>query len=381
MPGKITITVTNEIVFDQRVLRMTGMLMEEGNRVRIVGRYLGSQLPERRIADDTRRFRMLFRKGPLFYLFINARIFLHLLFFKPDLIIAVDLDTMPGAVLASRLRRVKLIYDAHEYFTGVPELLKRPFVRGTWKWIERSVMARTDAMLTVNESLAAMFKEEYGIEACVLRNIPEITGNSVSARSDFGISEEDLILVFQGSVNMRRGLKEAIRAVERINSEIAETDPALFFMIIGSGYELDSIRSEVQACSFIDRYIFLAPMEFNDLMTYTRMADIGLSADDDFCLNYRYSLPNKLFEYMGAGLAVIATSLPEIEKIITVAGNGILMPDNSESEIYKALMELYSKRELLNKLKKNSLNYSANYSWESEKKVLKDFISREAPWQ
>ena len=380
MPGKITITVSNEIVFDQRLIRMSEVLMEDGNEVRLVGRYLGSKLPDRKLADGTRRFRMLFRKGPLFYFFLNLRIFFHLLFRLPDLVIAVDLDTMPGAVLASKLRKIKLIYDAHEYFTGVPELVERPVIRGIWKRIERIVLTSVDSMLTVNESLAGMFNEEYGLEACVVRNIPVINSDAVSPRSDFGIKEDDLIIVFQGSINMHRGLPEAIKAVERINSEINDTDPSVYFMIIGSGYELQAIKREVFKSNFIDRFIFLAPMEFTDLMSHTRMADIGLSVDDDYGINYSYSLPNKLFEYLGAGLALIVTSLPEIEKVLAEAQNGIIIPDNSESEIYSAISKLYHDRELLAKLKVNSRRSSELYKWEREKLILRDFIAKEAPW-
>ncbi len=376
MPMKIIITVSNDIVTDQRIRRMSMALREEGYYVCIVGRQLGSELPLSD-ADEYRRFRMIFRKGVLFYMFLNIRLFLYLLRNKADAIIPVDLDTLLPAVLIRKIKGGRIIYDAHEYFTGVPELRDRNFVRLIWKRIERFSFRYIESMITVNDSIAKIFFDEYNIMPCVVRNIVENNDKTTIQRSELGISESDLFLVMQGSINMDRGLMEAIKAIAIINSESRLRGQTLVkLLIIGSGYELTLLKKYVEDNGLNEDIRFLNRMKWTTMMSYTRSADAGLSIDGSNCINYNYSLPNKIFEYIKSHIAIIATSLPEIEKIIAKHNCGVLINDNSVSSVYKAINKLNQDRVLLKDLKQNSKKAAAEYTWETESRKLTDYINQ-----
>ena len=128
------VSVTNNLKSDKRVNKTAQTLKELGFDVTLVGRYFGEELkvksqqgngkPETEF--NIKRFRLIFNKGPLFYSEYNIRLFFYLIFHKSDLLIANDLDTLPANYLAQRVKRnghgePGLIYDCHEYFTGVPE--------------------------------------------------------------------------------------------------------------------------------------------------------------------------------------------------------------------------------------------------------------------
>src|SRR5688500_271887 len=101
----------------------------------------------------TNRFRMFFEKGALFYAWFNVRLFWFLLFRSSDILVANDLDTLLPNYLVSKLKRKKLVYDSHEYFTEVPELISRPKVKAVWEHIERFIFPKLKYVSTVNHSI------------------------------------------------------------------------------------------------------------------------------------------------------------------------------------------------------------------------------------
>lgn len=379
MPQKVAITVSNDVVTDQRVIRMVGLLSDEGYQVTIVGRYLGNEIDRPLPASEIRLFKMLFRKGFLFYKFLNIRILFFLLLRHFDLIISVDLDTLLAGVLAAKIKNERIIYDAHEYFTGAPELLNRPTIRNIWKRIEIFSMKRIKHMITVNNSIANLFETEYDIKPTVVRNIGDYKGNKVCSKDELGISDEHLLLIIQGTgINKDRGGIESIKAVEKANMIITESDESdnrlIHLLIIGSGDEIPSMRSYVYNHKLFDYITFLAPMDWNSLLEYTRMADVGLSLDSPVSINYKFSLPNKIFDYLNSGLAIICTRLPELTNIVEQDQCGIIVDNNSLSELIPAIEKLNTNRGLLKVTKENSIKASTKYLWEIEKLQLKSVI-------
>ena len=135
---------------------MAGVLKDLGCDVTIVGREWGSKCGDEAFPFRIIRFRMIFNKGFLFYKFFNIRLFIHLLFGKYDLLIANDLDTLLPNYIVSKIRKLTLVYDSHEYFTGVPELNGRPFVKWVWTLIEKSVFPHLRNVITVSDSIASI---------------------------------------------------------------------------------------------------------------------------------------------------------------------------------------------------------------------------------
>lgn len=289
-------------------------MQQQGFKVLLVGRKLSGSLPLDR-PYDTRRLRLFFRKGPLFYACLNIRLFFLMLFARTDMIFCNDLDTLAAGYLAARLRRLPLVYDTHEYFTGVPELEHRPFVQSIWKRIERWIFPKLKVILTVNDSIAGLYEKEYGKKLIVVRNIPLLTilppleGNRDDEREKLGLSKSLPILVLQGAgINIDRGAEEAVEAMRYVEEAR--------LLIIGGGDVMPRLNRLVEQYRLEDRVIFKPRMPYLEMMRHTRLCDLGLTLDKDTNINYRYSLPNKVFDYIHAGIPVLASRLPEVEKII-----------------------------------------------------------------
>ena len=133
---KVIISVTNDLVSDQRVHKVATSLMKFNYDVLLVGRKLIESLPVNRYYK-TKRMRLIFRRSALFYAAYNFRLFCLLLFRKVDILLSNDLDTLPANYMISKLRNKTLIYDSHEYFTEVPELISRPRTRSFWLKLEK----------------------------------------------------------------------------------------------------------------------------------------------------------------------------------------------------------------------------------------------------
>ncbi|HRZ76925.1 MAG TPA: glycosyltransferase, partial [Bacteroidales bacterium] len=164
----VIVAVTNDLATDQRVERSCSLLHEMGFNVLLIGRRLKQSpaIPQR--PYSLRRMMLPWSRGPMFYAAFNLRLFCFILWRRADLIVANDLDTLLPCFLVSRIRGIPLVYDSHEYFTGVPELEGRPVVRRVWKGLERRLFPRLRYLVTVNASIATLYEQEYGKRPAVV---------------------------------------------------------------------------------------------------------------------------------------------------------------------------------------------------------------------
>jgi glycosyltransferase involved in cell wall biosynthesis len=311
------VSVTNDLATDNRVHRTCTALEKLGYDVLLVGRELPGSANVQR-TYTTRRFRLLFNKGPLFYAEYNLRLFFFLLFAKAELLVANDLDTLLANHLACRGR--KLVYDTHEFYTEVPELVSRPFVRSIWLRIERWIFPKLQTIITVNGSIAIAYRERYGKALHVVRNIPmrrEL--GPLPSRAALDLPEDKFILVMQGAgINVERGAEEAVLAMKKL--------PDCLLFIIGGGDAWPVLQRMVKEHALEDRVRLVGKMPYERMMDFTRNADLGLTLDKDSNLNYRFSLPNKLFDYLHAEIPVLATDLPEVAALVRHYDAGIVIP-------------------------------------------------------
>lgn len=310
---------------------------------------------------------MIFRKGFLFYKFYNLRLFFFLLFHRFDILVANDLDTLLPNFIISRLRKLPLVFDSHEYFTGVPELEHRPFVKWVWKTIEKSIIPRLKYSMTVSSSIAEQYFSEYGIKPEVVRNCSERSDTIQShTREELGIDPDHLLVILQGTgINAERGGEELL------DSLLLSENHSL--LIIGSGDILPLLKKRVIQNNLSARVKFLPGMPWHQMMRYTKSADVGVSLDKNTSINHRFSLPNKLFDYISAGIPVIAGDLPEVTKIITDFTCGIIIPEINPGEISQAVKLLHENADLLKMLKKNTTETAEVINWESESSLVKNF--------
>jgi glycosyltransferase involved in cell wall biosynthesis len=366
---KVSFSVTNCICNDQRVLKMAEVVSQLNCTVTITGRKSGHECIKTVLPFKIKRFRMIFNKGFLFYMFLNARLFFYLLFQRFDLLVANDLDTLLPNFLVSKIKGLPLVYDSHEYFTGVPEIQKRPFVKWVWKSIEKNIFPWLKYVMTVSNSIADKYKLEYDMRPVVVRNCSKKSVHIVPfSRRELEIDEDHLLLILQGTgINIDRGGEELIDAVA-ITEKIS-------LLIIGSGDLIGVLKRKVSDLGLGDRVKIIPAMPWESLLRYTRTADAGISLDKNTNLNYLYSLPNKLFDYISAGIAIIAGDLPEVSKIVTENRCGIIIDSISPATISEALSELRDNKAMLEDLKKNAIEASESLNWENESRTVAEFYS------
>ena len=366
---RVIVSVTNDLVTDQRVHKSCVLLQESGFEVTLVGRKLPGSLPLDR-TYKTHRFSLLFKAGAFFYAEYSIRLFLFLLIRRADLFWSNDLDTLWPNYWISKLKNKPLIYDTHEYFTGVPELESRPKVQRVWKKIEKSIFPNLEHIITVNQSIANLYKKEYGKNLVVVRNIPPIFDvRTPSSRKNWGLPENEIVFILQGSgINIDRGAEEAVAA-------IAETKSA-HLVILGGGDVLPALNEIVDRLQLQHRVHFFPRMPYAKMMECTGLADVGLTLDKDTNVNYRFSLPNKLFDYLQAGIAVIASGVVEVKNIVESYQVGRIIKSHNPSDIAQLMNEFIENEALLAELKRNATEAARSLHWDEEKRNLTQMIDR-----
>jgi glycosyltransferase involved in cell wall biosynthesis len=315
------------------------------------------------------RMRLLWEKGPLFYAEYNIRLFFLLLSRSADLLVSNDLDTLLPNYLVHKLKHIPIVFDSHEYFTATPELVKRPKVQRIWKWIEKTIVPKLKSCITVNNSIADLFEQEYHIPFKVVRNIPQKRQNTeIPTRLSLGLPENQKIVLIQGSgINIQRGAEEAVEAMKYLDN--------VLLLIIGGGDVLPVLKNRVQELSLQKKVKFVSRQTPENLAGYTANADIGLTIDKDTNINYRFSLPNKLFDYIYAGVPVLATPLVELKNIILQYEIGEFIENHDPQHIASAIDKMLKNESQMTFYKKNTLKAAAELNWENEKKVLFEIFS------
>jgi len=368
---KAILSVTNDLTSEQRVHKVCLYLQKTGFDVTLVGRLRRKSLPVANRPYKTYRMFLLFEKSPLFYAEYNLRLFFYLLFYKSDILIANDLDTLLANYLASKLKNCKLVHDSHEYFTGVPELAGRNFVKGVWKKIERWIFPKLKHLYTVNESMAELYRNEYGVDVKVVRNFPMLKKSDSrlpKTKKELDLPEIKKIILYQGSVNVDRGLLEAVEAMQYVDYAA--------FLIVGDGGILREVQNKSEQLNLKEKIIFRNKVPFEELASYTFHADIGISLDKGTNINYKYSLPNKIFDYIHSGVPVLASNLPEIKKIFSKHDVGVLTENHHPEHIAEKINFMLNSPAKMQYWKANCLQAKKEFCWENEEKVLNEIYFR-----
>ncbi|MBO6025767.1 MAG: glycosyltransferase [Bacteroidales bacterium] len=361
---RVIVSVINDLVTDQRVNKSCLTLQMMGYEVLLVGRKQRKSPPMDDRPYRTHRMKLLFEKGPLFYAEYNIRLYFFLLFHKANLLLSNDLDTALPNYFISKLKGVKMIYDSHEYFTETPELVNRPRVQRVWKRIEGFVVPRLKEMITVCDSIAELFEKQYGVKCHVVRNIPPKAALPPKGdKKALDLPDDKHLLVLQGSgINIQRGAEELVEAMQYLDD--------CFLMIIGGGDVLPVLKQMVENLKITDRVRFLPRMPYAKMMAYTQLAELGFVLDKDTNLNYRFCLPNKLFDFIQADVPIVASHLVEIEKIIKKYNIGLFIPDHdpkSIAETIKAGLNDASQRAIW---KQGLAQAAQDLCWENEQQTL-----------
>jgi glycosyltransferase involved in cell wall biosynthesis len=359
---RIIVSVSNDLYSDQRVRKVCNSLFNLGFDISLLGRELSDS---KEITDRPyyfKRFRLIFNSGALFYATLNIRLFFYLLFHKADVLLANDLDTLLPNFLISKLKGIPLVYDSHELFTEVPELKGR-YSKKVWEIIESWIFPQLENVFTVNNSIADIYENKYGVKINVIKNIPNKVDDFIpESKNDLGIGDIGKYIILQGAgINIDRGAEELVESMKYVDNAI--------LLIVGSGDVLPKLKSMVNEKGISSRVRFIDKQSPEKLRSFTFYAELGVSLDKDTNLNYRYSLPNKIFDYLQAGIPVLASNLPEIKKVVEGNGVGVICNSHEPKEISNCINTMLkdnAKQQMAQKIK----DAASLYNWENQEETL-----------
>lgn len=359
------VSVTNDLYTDNRVNKICLFLEKQGYNVLLIGRQKKDsvELPPR--SYQTKRFKLAKEKGAGFYALYNLRLFFFLLSKKVDLLVSNDLDTLLANYAASKFKpATRLVYDSHEYFTEVPELIHRPRVQKIWVGIESWIFPKLKTIYTVNESIAQLYHEKYRKDVLVVRNIsPSFHREHFPSKAVLGIPENTFLIIIQGAgINVDRGSEEAIEAMKTIENAC--------LMIVGDGDVVAQLKETVEREGLSEKVRFYGKRPYTEMMAFTQHADVGLTLDKPTNMNYLYSLPNKVFDYIHASTPIIATDLVEIKRVIEKHELGTILPELTPENLASAIRDLQENPSKLEQFKANCKEAAKVENWENEQQIL-----------
>ena len=367
---KAIVSVTNDLYTDQRVHKVCLFLESQGFSVILVGRKLKSSVELQTRTYSIKRFNLFFDKGAKFYAEYNFRLFWYLIFRKVDVLVANDLDTLLANYSVSKFKPFsRLVYDSHEYFTEVPELIHRKKVKQIWETIEAWIFPKLKTIYTVNSSIAKLYADKYQKEIKVVRNIsPSWEPVNLKSKKELGIPENKNLIILQGAgINIDRGAEEAVQAMKSVENTV--------LMIVGDGDVVFQLKTYVIDNQLVDKVLFFDKRPYNEMMNFTYYADLGLTLDKPTNINYRYSLPNKVFDYIQAETPIIGTNLIEISKILSEYGVGEIIEEFTPENLALLINSIFSSESKLVNLKANCSKARKVLNWESEIEILKEIYS------
>ena len=361
---RIIVSVTNDLYTDQRVHKVCQFLHENHYQVLLIGRKRRNSYDMNPRDYKTKRMRLFFEKGALFYAFFNVRLFFFLLFRKSDVLLSNDLDTLLANYLVSKIKRKRLVYDTHELFTEVPELTSRPKVRAVWLKIEKWIFPKLKTVYTVNQSIAKIYQERYNVPVKVVRNIsPKWNTSSIKTKRELNLPEDKHIIILQGAgINIDRGAEEAVEAMKNVEKAV--------LIFVGDGDVIPQLKQRVVNENLSKKVLFFGKKPYQELMQYTFHADIGLTLDKDTNPNYKYSLPNKVFDYIHTNTAIVASDLVEVSAVVNKHDVGVVLKRVNSQNIAFTINNLIANTDRLNRYKENCTIASQTESWENEEAVL-----------
>ncbi len=337
--------------------RICTSLAENGYDVVLVGRKLPSSLPLRQEKFRQKRLNCWFKKGKFFYAEYTARLFFYLLFKKMDAICAIDLDTILPCLRISVWKKIPRVYDAHELFTELKEVITRPAVHKIWSRIEKKAVPKFRSGYTVSESIAEEFHKRYGVKYETIHNMPPLHHLSNTPKSE-------RFILYQGAVNEARAFEQLIPAMKMVNTRL---------VVCGDGNFMPQLKQLVAESGLQDKVELKGMLPPEKLREIAQQAYIGVAVAENTGLNQYLALPNKFFDYIHAGLPQVTMDYPEYRRINEQYPVALLIETADPPIIAEALNKLLTDDVLHKTLRENCMKARQVLNWEQEEKKLLAF--------
>ncbi|HNL06197.1 MAG TPA: glycosyltransferase [Chitinophagales bacterium] len=366
---KLVFTVINDITHDQRMNRICTSLANAGFAVSLIGRELPNSKPLQRQVYEQKRMRLWFSKGKLFYIEYNLRLFWYLLWHNYDVYGATDLDTLLPQFLAAKIKNKPHTYDAHEYFTELPEVVHRPLVQKFWKAVEAWIVPRTAYCYTINQTYADLFRSVYDKDFMIVRNATVLHSDWQTTPNTENTDSPPLYILYQGAVNVGRGVEEMIMALPHIRSDC-------WLYVCGKGDVYEQCVSLAQQYGVADRVKFFGWVSPDKLLPMTRQAYLGFTFFTKDGESYYYSLANRFFDYFHNGVPQLCMNYPEYSAINQQFEVALLLDDLQPTKIAAAVNRLLEDQQEYQRLRNNCWAARKVYNWQEEEKKLVELYRR-----
>lgn len=357
MSKQLVFCVTNDLNFDQRMQRICGTLSAAGYAVTLIGRESADSPPLKPRPWQEIRLPVKAQKGWRMYAGYNWKLFQRLRTLDADAICAIDLDTILPVWLASRLRKTIRIYDAHELFTEQKEVVTRPAIHRFWKLIERFFVPRFRHGYTVNSFIRDYFQTAYGVDYAVIRNMP-------LKRTELPKQVEPRFILYQGAINEGRCFEQLVPAMRGIQAELH---------IYGKGNFEAQLKQLVQDYQLSDKIKIFQSVDPEELKKITSKSSLGITLFEKTGLNQEYSLANRFFDYMMAGIPQVCVNFPVYKTINNDHRFALTISNTEPATIAKAVNKLLNDPVLYAELQSNALQAREILNWEAESATLLQF--------
>lgn len=357
----ITCTVTNDLNFDQRMIRICTSLQNAGYNVILIGRKKSTSTP---LIERTFKQKRLFcfsQKGKLFYIEYNIRLFFYLLFTKTHLYCAIDLDTILPNLLASIIRSKPRVYDAHELFCEMEEIVSRPTIFKIWKGIEKFAIPKFPHGYTIGECYAEEFHNLYGVQYEIVRNA------TVLRKLEKPSETKEKYILYQGAVNEGRSFETLIPAMLKVNCKLIICGEGNFYRQAQDLVDLHKLHHKIEFKGYVEPQL---------LQQYTKNATIGITLFTNQGKSNYLSMANRFFDYMHYAIPQLCVAFPEYKKVNEKFEIAYLIEKTSEQEISDALNVLLQDAALLERLQNNCLKAREIYCWQNEEAKLVSFYRK-----
>ncbi len=300
------------------------------------------------------RLPIIVEQGKLMYAHYWLNLFFYLLFTKADILCAIDIDTILPVYYASLFRRKKRVYDAHEIFTELKEVISRPAVHKMWTWIANHTVPHFQTGYTIGACYADEFKKKYGVNYGIVRNATILKPINIPEKKDRHI-------LYQGGVNVGRCFEQLIPAMKYVDTQL---------IVCGEGNFYEQAKALAKQYNVENKVTFKGYVPPAQLGEYTINAYIGITLFEDTSLSNRLSLANRFFDYLHNGVPQICNKYPEYERINSQFEVAILVEELTPECIGAALKKLLDDEALYKRLQQNCLKAREVYCWQEEEKKL-----------
>lgn len=369
----IVFAVYDHLYTEYRGFKVANSFLKFGHKPKIIGvKYSNDKVLSGWEEIKVRRIK-IYRSFsfPINMMIFWIKLLFKLLVTKADIIYSHDIFPLLPVYVASIFKGIPFVYDAHEFWHGNSQVENRPFIKNFWTKYERFFIKKADKVITVSNPIAEELKKIYELgDIKVFTNLPmlkKIPSDREFLREKLNIDKKKKIVLYQGHILYNNGLDDVVRSFVNVDSKAV-------LVLLGEGKEKDSLKELSSELNLSNRIYFLDEVPHSELIKYTVCADIGLCLIKNSGKSFYWSTPNKMFEYIQAGVPQLASNFPEISKVVKDNIVGKVVDPSDCKIISETLNIMLNDRGMLGDMKENCKNVEQKYSWESIEEELVEYV-------